>query len=77
MRYLRLMVLALFTIATLVAFTASASKEDSKKTGKACTYCHEKGNPKAPLTEAGKYYKEHNKSLDGYKEPEKKGKKSA
>lgn len=74
MRYVRLLVLLLFTIAVLMTFTASATKEDAKKSGKACTYCHEKGNPKT-LTDAGKYYKEHDKSLEGYKEPAQKEKK--
>ena len=74
MRYLRIAILVLFTMGTLMTFTASATKEDAAKTKKACTYCHEKGNPKT-LTDAGKYYKEHDKSLEGYKEPEKKEKK--
>lgn len=72
MRYVRLLVLVLFTMAVLMTFTASATKEDAKKTGKACTYCHEKGNPKV-LNDAGKYYKE-KKTLEGYKEPAKKDK---
>jgi len=45
----------------------------AKDTKKACTFCHVKPGPadamhKDPnLTEAGKYFKEHNHSLDGYK----------
>lgn len=67
MRFLRLLTLAVFTLGALTAFQAVAKQEDAKKTGKACTYCHVKGNPKT-LTEAGKYYKE-KKTLEGYKEP--------
>ena len=39
-----------------------------KATGKACAYCHvdSKAKPKE-LTDAGKYYKEH-QTLDGYTE---------
>ena len=72
MRLLRIVVLVLFCLAVLFTFQASAHKEDSKKTGKACTYCHPKGDPKS-LTDAGKYYKE-KKTLEGYKEPAKKEK---
>jgi hypothetical protein len=45
--------------------------EYSKKEGKPCTFCHPPGKFKE-LTDAGKYYKEHNHSLDGYKAEEKK-----
>jgi hypothetical protein len=40
-----------------------------KLTKKTCTYCHvdSKAKPKE-LTEAGKYFKEHNNSLEGYTE---------
>ena len=40
--------------------------EYTKKEKKACTYCHTKANDKE-LNDAGKYYQEHNHSLDGYK----------
>ncbi|HZT28556.1 MAG TPA: hypothetical protein VFA33_01640 [Bryobacteraceae bacterium] len=53
----------------LAATTASYGKaEYVKSTKKGCTYCHvdAKAKPKE-LTEAGKYFKEHNNSLDGYK----------
>ena len=43
-----------------------AKPEYAKKEGKKCVDCHEKGNPKT-LTDMGKYYKEHNHSLEGYK----------
>jgi hypothetical protein len=52
----------------LVSTTTSYGKaEYVKKTKKGCTYCHvdAKKTPKN-LTEAGKYFKEHNDSLDGY-----------
>jgi hypothetical protein len=50
---------------------ATAKPEYAKKEGKTCTYCHVKMGSKE-LNDAGKYYKEHDHSLKGYKEPEKK-----
>lgn len=50
---------------------ATAKPEYAKKEGKTCTYCHVKMGSKE-LNDAGKYYKEHDHSLNGYKEPEKK-----
>lgn len=47
-----------------------AKPEYAKKEGKKCVDCHVKGNPKE-LTDMGKYYKEHNHSLEGYKEAKK------
>ncbi len=67
MKVVRILALAAFVASTICTFQAAAKQEDAKKTGKACTYCHVKGNPKT-LTDAGKYYKDHNKSLEGYKE---------
>ncbi|MGO4885948.1 MAG: hypothetical protein ACLP59_34765 [Bryobacteraceae bacterium] len=51
-----------------VSTLSFAKPEYVKTTKKACVYCHvdSKAKPKE-LTEAGKYYKEHN-SLDGYAE---------
>ena len=52
----------------LVCTTASFGKpEYVKTTKKACSYCHvdSKAKPKE-LTAAGKYFKEHNNSLEGY-----------
>jgi len=57
----------------LVCTTASyGTPEYAKKEKKSCTFCHEKMvTDKAVMaknqTEAGKYYAEHNHSLDGYK----------
>ena len=63
----------------LICTTATyGTQEYMKQTKKACAYCHtqtmpKKGDPKATdLTDAGKYFKDHNKSLDGYVEPKKK-----
>jgi len=42
--------------------------EYAKKEGKECKYCHPPGKFKE-LTAAGQYYKDHNHSLEGYKEP--------
>jgi len=53
----------------VVNSTTSFAKPDfTKATKKPCTFCHvdSKAKPK-DLTEAGKYFKEHNNSLDGYK----------
>jgi len=62
----------LLTFATFIAFSLALSKpEYSKKEGKACTFCHPPGKFKE-LTDAGKYYKDHNHSLEGYKAEEKK-----
>ena len=54
----------------LVSSTLSFGKpEYVKATKKACAYCHvdSKAKPKE-LTEAGKYFKEHSNSLEGYGE---------
>ena len=54
----------------LVSSTVSFGKpEFVKTTKKACTFCHvdSKAKPK-DLTDAGKYFKEHNNSLEGYAE---------
>ncbi|MGA9056636.1 MAG: hypothetical protein WB763_09030 [Terriglobia bacterium] len=54
---------------------ATAKPEYAKKEGKPCTFCHVKMGSKElmakELTDAGKYYKDHNHSLEGYKAPEK------
>jgi hypothetical protein len=53
----------------VVSSTSSFGKpEYVKATKKACNFCHvdAKAKPK-DLTEAGKYFKEHSNSLDGYK----------
>jgi hypothetical protein len=59
----------------LLCTTASfGTAEYTSKTKKACKYCHtqtvlKKGDAKAKeLTDAGKYFESHNKSLDGYVE---------
>jgi len=52
----------------LITLPSYAKPEYTKATKKACVFCHAdaKATPKE-LTDAGKYYKEHNNSLDGYK----------
>jgi len=50
---------------------ATAKPEYAKKEGKPCTFCHVKMGSKE-LKDAGKYYKAHNHSLEGYKAEEKK-----
>ena len=64
--------LFLLTLAVFIAVSMGMSKaEYAKKEGKPCTFCHPPGKFKE-LTDAGKYYKEHNHSLEGYKAGEKK-----
>jgi hypothetical protein len=64
--------LLLLGFAALVAVSMGMGKaEYSKKEGKPCTFCHPPGKFKE-LTEAGKYYKEHDHSLKGYNAEEKK-----
>lgn len=61
----------LMTLAFFIAVSLGLSKaEYAKKEAKACTFCHPTGKFKE-LTAAGKYYKDHNHSLEGYKAPEK------
>jgi hypothetical protein len=62
-----LLALALLVMASL----GLAKAEFSNKEGKPCTFCHPAGKFKE-LTEGGKYYKEHNQSLEGYKASEQK-----
>jgi hypothetical protein len=61
-------VLVLSGTSMLIVSTSYAKPEYVKTTKKACVFCHvdSKAKPKE-LTEAGKYYKEHNNSLDGFK----------
>jgi len=60
-----LIALALFIAVSLGMGTAQYGKKEAK----ACTFCHPPGKFRE-LTEAGKYYKEHNHSLEGYKAAE-------
>lgn len=50
---------------------AQAKPEYAKKEHKSCTFCHVKMGSKE-LNDAGKYYKDHNHSLKGYKGEENK-----
>jgi len=62
--------LLLLSLAAFIAVSVGMGKaEYSKKEGKACTFCHPPGKFKE-LTDAGKYYKEHNHALEGYKAAE-------
>ena len=64
--------LLLLTLVAFIAVSMGMSKaEYGKKEGKPCTFCHPGGKVKE-LTDAGKYYKEHNHSLEGYKKAEEK-----
>jgi len=56
----------LITLAVAIALPLGLGKaEYAKKEGKACTFCHPPGKFKE-LTDAGKYYKEHDHSLLGF-----------
>ena len=54
---------ALISVNTNSSFATPA---DTKATKKACTFCHVNAKGGKDLTDAGKYYKEHGKSLEGY-----------
>ena len=59
---------AILAVGFLASSTLSYAKpEYTKTTKKACAFCHVdfKAKPKE-LTDAGKYFKEHNNSLEGY-----------
>ena len=63
--------LALIVLAGVFASLTTAKPEYARKEGKKCVDCHEGGNPKK-FTAMGRYYKEHDHSLEGYKAEEKK-----
>ena len=65
MKLLRAFLLGVLVLFVLVSF-GMTKQEYAKKESKTCTFCHPAGKFKE-LTEAGKYYKEHNNSLEGYK----------
>jgi len=75
MRLLKVLI-ALSVFCGCLLTLATAKPEYAKKEVKPCTFCHAKmGSAEVmgkELTDAGKYYKEHKHSLDGYKAPEKK-----
>ena len=58
---------------TLLSSTEGWAKPDyGRRTGKECSFCHPSDSWK--LNDAGKYYRDHKYSLDGYKPPTKSGK---
>lgn len=63
---LGLAVLAAGALTFVNTNSSFATPADTKATKKACTFCHV--NPKGgkDLNDAGKYYKEHGKSLEGF-----------
>lgn len=69
MRTLKVVIPAGIFLTGLLVSTSSlsfAKPEYSKKEKKPCTTCHVKAGSK-DLNDAGKYYKDHNHSLEGYK----------
>lgn len=73
MRKMKFAVPAMILAFGMVASTVSYGKpEDTKKTKKACAYCHVTAKSKE-LNETGKcYQKNEKKTLEGCPEPEKK-----
>jgi hypothetical protein len=69
MNRLKFVVPAILLISGFLLCSSSSygKPEYVKATKKACTFCHvdSKAKPKE-LTDAGKYFKEHNNSLEGY-----------
>ena len=61
---------AVAVLAVTVATSGTYAKpEYTKKEKQSCKYCHSSAKPsKEDLSEAGKYYHEHDHSLKGYKE---------
>ena len=55
----------LIGVTILIAPLAMSTPEYSKKESKQCTYCHT-AMGKPDLNDAGKYYKDHNHSLEGF-----------
>jgi hypothetical protein len=70
MSLLRSAILTVLALLVVASFGLTR-QEFTKKEAKPCTFCHPAGKFKE-LTEAGKYYKEHNYSLEGYKASEEK-----
>jgi len=78
---MRIVKLALPAFILMTGFLVCTTKsygtpEYAKKEKKSCVFCHTKMvSDKAEMaknqTDAGKYYKEHDHSLDGYKAPAK------
>lgn len=62
-------IIAIGAFTTVLLPLGNARPQYAKDTGKKCVDCHVNGNPKE-LTEMGKYYRDHNHSLKGYKGPE-------
>jgi hypothetical protein len=58
--------LGILTIAAMMfAPYAIGTPEMAKKESKSCTFCHT-GVGKPELNDAGKYYRDHNNSLEGF-----------
>ena len=70
MKFLKVLIAIMIFCGSLLTL-ATAKPEYAKKEGKSCTFCHVKMGSKE-LNDAGKYYKDHNHSLEGFKAAEKK-----
>ena len=72
MRNLSNLVVSLAIPASLLLVSASATfakPEYTRRTDKACEFCHPPNSRE--LNDAGKYYRDHKHSLEGYKPKEK------
>ena len=73
MRAMKLVVpVALAVVGLVICTSATYGKpEYAKKENQKCVYCHSKvegkENMSKNLTDAGKYYKDHDHKMDGYK----------
>ena len=67
MRFTKFVIPAVVLAAGLLINTSAsfAKPEDTKKTKKACTFCHVSAKGGKELTDAGKFYKE-KQTLEGY-----------
>ena len=70
MKLVRTVLLIILAVFIAVPFSLGKA-EYGRKEGKGCTFCHPPGKFKQ-LTDAGKYYQEQGRSLQGYKAGESK-----
>ena len=73
-RYVPLLALPALAAAAILSSpgVSSAKPEYSRRTKKECGYCHPKDS--WDINEAGKYFRDHNHSLEGFKPSESGGK---
>ena len=69
LRFVKIIVPAGIVTTAILLSTATtwAKPEYARRTNKECAFCHPSDSWK--LNDAGKYYRDHKYSLDGYKTP--------